>query len=324
MRHVIWVFLALLVVSVANAGDGTFGYEPVIEDMIKDYLAKVNKNAPDEGARQCERLYTRALKKGVLDIRYALGYFDVSKGVDQIVDGKNYGLSPSLDIEIFKGLRRQLKSRCWSFNKRLCGFDEAGDPGNGKAVFTRKMDLHGQKILVRLTLTQASASPYFQKNKGELASRQAFLTRQSEQNFFGGLQTADIVFYNGHSRNGGGPDFAPPILNSSNKVNYRGYYRVKRPGILKTLAALKATRNPGVIVGFFSCFSRLHFYKTFMQNNPHQRLILSAERINYYDTLQGSIGYLEGMLRGSCGDELSHIAEQNEKLQGGFQSYNLQ
>lgn len=323
MKQLLWIFFALLIVSAANADGGTYGYGYLAPKLIQDYLREVDSGSPDEGPRKCESVYATALTKGVLDIRYALGYFDDSLGHDSIVAGINYGLSPSLDIEIFEALRSELTSRCLSFSKRLCAFKESGDPRSGKVILTKQEKIQGKKIMVRITLTHASASPFFAQNKGALASRQSMLTLQSEENFFGGLKTADVVFYNGHSRNGGGPDFAPPILNSANKVNYKGYYEVKRPGILKALAALKQNPNQGVILGLFSCYSRKHFYNTFLQANPSQRMILSADDIDYFDSLKGSVGYLEGLLRGSCGQELADTAKKNDKLKVGFQGYNI-
>ncbi|WP_413291078.1 hypothetical protein [Bdellovibrio sp. HCB337] len=324
MKQLLWIFLALLFVSAANASqEGTYGYGYWAPKHISDYLKDVDGNSPKEGARQCENVYANALNRGVLDIRYALGYFDDSRGEDSIVNGINYGLSPSLDIEIFHALRKQLTANCWSFSKRLCGFKESGDAETGKVVLTKQEKIHGRKITVRITLTQASASSSFAQNKGASASRQSMLTQQSEENFFGGLRTADVVIYNGHSRNGGGPDFNPPILNSHNKVNYKGYYEKKRPGIIRTIENLKHNPNQGFILGMFSCYSRKHFYQTFMDANPQQGLVLSADTIDYFDALKGSVGYLEGILRGSCGDELSESAKQNDKIRIGFEDYNI-
>lgn len=323
MKQLFWIFLALLFVTAAKAENGVYDYGYWAPKHIRDYLKEVDGNSPKEGPRQCENVYANALNRGVLDIRYALGYFDDSRGEDSIVNGVNYGLSPSLDIEIFDAVRDELTKNCWSFSKRLCGFKESGDPSTGKVVLTKQEKIHGRKITVRITLTHASASWSFAKNKGELTSRQNMLTQQSEENFFGGLKTADVVIYNGHSRNGGGPDFAPPILNSHNKVNYKGYYEKKRPGIIKTIASLKQNPNKGFILGLFSCYSRKHFYQTFMSANPQQGLILSADTIDYFDALKGSVGYLEGILRGSCGQELSESAKQNDKIRIGFQDYNI-
>lgn len=325
MKTTWWIFFALLLVSVANAdgGNGVYGYGYWMPKLISDYLKVVDTNSPKEGADKCESMYSNVMSKGVIDIRYALGYFDDSTGEERIWDGINYGLSPSLDIETFNALRKELTTRCWNRSLRACGFDESGDPKQGKVVLQKYVDLHGKKTLVRLTLTQASATPSFEDNKGSQAARQNFLTLQSEDNFFNGLKVADVVLYNGHSRNGGGPDFNPPILMSNKHVNYKGYYEVKRPGILRTMASLKENPNKGIIVGFFSCYSKKHFYNTFMKANPSQRVVLSADTIDYFDSLKASVGYLEGLLRGSCGQELADIAKQEEKLKNGFQGYNI-
>lgn len=323
MKTTLWIFFALFMASVANANDGVYGYGYYMPRMISDYLKTVDQNSPKVGPDKCERVYTTAMNKGVLDIRYALGYFDDSTGEERIWNNINYGFSPSLDIEVFEALRKELTSRCWNRSLRACGFDESGDPKYGKVVLQKYVDLHGKKTLVRLTLTQASASESFEQNKGPQASRQSFLTGQSEDNFFNGLKVADVVLYNGHSRNGGGPDFNPPILMSNMKVNYKGYYEVKRPGIIRTMQSLKENPNKGIIVGFFSCYSKKHFYETFLKQNPTQRIILSADTIDYFDTLKASVGYLEGIMRGSCGQELADTAKQEEKLKNGFQGYNI-
>lgn len=323
MKTTWWIFFALLVVSVANADDGVYGYGYWMPRMVSDYLKVVDTNSPKVGPEKCERVYSNALNKGVLDIRYALGYFDDTTGEERIWEGINYGISPSLDIETFHAVRKVLTTRCWDRSLRSCGFAESGDPKQGKVVLTKNIDLHGKKTLVRLTLTQGSATESFAQNKGPQAARQSFITTQAEDNFFNGLKVADIVLYNGHSRNGGGPDFNPPILMSNLHVNYKGYYEVKRPGIIRTMQSLKENPNKGVIVGFFSCYSKKHFYNTFIQANPTQRVILSADTIDYFDSLKASMGYLEGFLRGSCGQDLADTAKQEEKLKNGFQGYNI-
>lgn len=323
MKMTVWIFFALLVASVANADYGIYGYGYWMPRMVADYLKVVDNNSPKVGPDKCERVYSNAINKGVLDIRYALGYFDDSTGEERVWEGINYGLSPSLDIETFNAVRQVLTSRCWDRSLRSCGFSESGDPKQGKVVLTKNIDLHGKKTLVRLTLTQGSATESFVQNKGPQAARQSFITAQAEDNFFNGLKVADIVLYNGHSRNGGGPDFNPPILMSNLHVNYKGYYEVKRPGIIRTMKSLQENPNKGIIVGFFSCYSKKHFYNTFTQANPSQRVILSADTIDYFDSLKASMGYLEGFLRGSCGQDLADTAKQEEKLKNGFQGYNI-
>lgn len=313
--------LAFFITSQALAA--IYSYDYWIPHAIKNYNQQMEASqAPAQGQRSCEAFYQPMVTDGILDIRYALGYFDHSTGEEILDQGINRGYSPSLDIEVFKGLNNAWTAPCTG-NLKLCGFTAIGSIESGKIFFQKSLRLHGQDILARITLTQASASDSFVLNKTELAERQKRLTEQSEDNYFGGLEKADIVFYNGHSRDGGGPDFNPPVLNSKNKTNYSGYYQVKQPGFKRMIKALRANPNKDIVVGLFSCFSKLHFYDAFVRYNPKQRMILSSDTIMYLDTLRGSVGYLEGILRGTCGDELSQMARQGDVVRDGFTDWRL-
>ncbi|MBC7370091.1 MAG: hypothetical protein H7326_00910 [Bdellovibrionaceae bacterium] len=315
------VIFALFIGTQANAD--VYGYDQWMPSMVKNYLLDVSNNTPFRDKGGCESMYNPMLKDGVLDIVYAFGYFDDSTGEEHKSGDTNYGYSPSLDISAFKAMRYALIGSCTGRASRLCGFSERGDINSGKIVFEKKVKINGEKVLVRITMTYASASESFAKNKGELAGRQKMMTEQSEANYFGGLKTADVVFYNGHSRNGGGPDFNPPVLNSHMKTDYDNYYEPRRTGIKHVLANIPSNPNPGFVLGLFSCYSRKHFYDNFMSTNPKQRLILSADTIDYFDTMNASAGYLEGMLHGLCGQQLSDIAKQTAKLKTGFQAWNF-
>lgn len=315
--------LSLLIVVFASASSqaAIYGLDSYLPNLLTTYTAAIDRDSPSQGQRSCESMYAPFLQDGVLDIRYALGYFDDTRGKEVIENGVNYGLSPSMDIEVFHALRGSLKKICPNRHRRLCEFRESGDPKSGKVTLQRKLKIHGQKVLVRITLTHASASESYVRNKSSLLQLQQFLTQQSEDNYFGGLKTADVVFYNGHSRNGGGPDFNPPVLTSSKKINYNGYYLVHRTGIKKTLAAARQNPNPGFILGFFSCYAKRHFKESLLRNNPSQKMILSSDTIDYYDSLEGSVGYMEALLRGTCGSELSYTAKKDQSVRQGFQDF---
>jgi hypothetical protein len=316
------MILLTLIVS-AQARADIYAYEANLPNMVRNYLGEVDGAIGFRKQDGCENMYGNMLKDGVLDITYAFGYFDDTNGQDRIEGGVNYGPSPSLDIAAFRSLRSVLRETCQGPNSLLCNFAESGDPSSGKLVFQKNIKMMGQKILVRITMTQASASEKWASNKGELAGRQKFLTQQSEASYFGALKTSsDIVFYNGHSRNGGGPDFMMPVLNSSNHTDYKGWYEIQRVGIKHALANLAANPNKGVVVGLFSCYSRKHFLDNFLSQNPNQRLILSADTIDYFDTLKTSAGYLEGMMHGLCGDNLDKVAKRGNEITG-FQAWNL-
>jgi hypothetical protein len=319
--------LSLLVLLLLVSGKlyaGIFMYDVYLPQTIQEYLKDMQAGSKASGGPQCESMYAPMLADGVLDIHYAFGYFDDSEtGTPRIFNGVNYGISPSLDLVAFESLRQVIVGSCRYKNMRLCGFTQSGDPQVGKLIFEKQMLIQGQDVLVRIIMTQASASESYAQNRGPLADTQRFFTAQSEENFFGGLRTGDVVFYNGHSRNGGGPDFNPPVLTKANKTNYKGYYEVQKPGIKRTLEELAANPNPGFVLGLFSCYSRTHFYKSFMNQNPQQRLILSADTIDYFDSMKASIGYLEGILRGQCGEDLSRTAKRGEKVRKGYQQYQM-
>lgn len=315
-------FIALIILALQLQAN-IYDYDIHLNQVIQNYLKSMKKGSKPLGAPNCASLYHPMIQDGVLDIRYAFGYFDDSTGRPQIVNGINYGLSPSLDIAAFDSLRLVISGPCQYPNQRLCEFYEIGHASSGKLVFEKSVPIQNQNTLVRITMTYASASESYLENIGRLAHLQYDLIAQSEENFFDGLKVADVVFYNGHSRDGGGPDFKPPLLTRKKKTDYKGYYQIQKPGIRKTLESLSQNPNPGFILGLFSCYSRSHFYKNLMKHNPQQRLILSADTIDYFDSMNASIGYLEGILRGQCGQDLANTAKKNEKIRRGFQQYQI-
>ncbi len=286
--------------------------------VIQDITAQ-NQN----GDLQCMPVFKNSIKSGVLDIRYALGYFDDSQGIDIMYDGFNYGLSPSLDIEIFHILRRVLTEPCDSKTRQLCEFKETGDPQTGLVVLTKPVTILGSQILAKITLTHASASESYLENKGSMAETQKKLALQSEQNYFDQIGIADVVIYNGHSRNGGGPDFNPPLLDKSLHVDYDGYYRVKKPGITRVLNQIKKNPNKDFILGLFACYSQKHYYSSLVKANKAQKMVLSTDTIDYFDSLHGTLGLMESLLRGQCGDNMNKFIQQNEKLIKGYKAFNV-
>lgn len=300
------------------------GYDIVWPRLMSEYFEKVdaaleaNRGLP----AQCPR-YNRIVQKGSLDFRYALGYFDESWGIDGA--SEVYGYSPSLDIIAFDVIREFLKRPCERGSlRRSCGFHERGQSGSGAVELSRMIEINGSPVRVHLNLTHASASELYLDNLGPLSARQATLTAQSEENFFGGLSAADVIFYNGHSRDGGGPDFKPPVLlDPSKKPNYP-FYQKRKEGFKKMTQALKEAEVAPLMVGLFSCYTKKHFQKPLAQLAPKQALVLSAAAIDYLNTLLASMGYLEAILQGECGARAARLAKQNHHAERGFFDLNFQ
>ncbi|MBC7741699.1 MAG: hypothetical protein H7061_05865 [Bdellovibrionaceae bacterium] len=329
-----WLLALLSLVSIqASAGfTGIYAYEHWFPIFTKDYFKLLEQPSPLEIARErrneiydpqvCAPMFAKSFAKGRLDVRYAFGYFDDSRtGEDVLWDGKSVGQSPSLDGETYFALRNALIEPC-SGPRVTCGFREIGDPEVGDTTYVKQANILGRSIEIKLRLTHASASSNYIRNKTSLASRQTQMTAQSEDNFFGGLAAADVVFYNGHSRNGGGPDFNPPQLGADGHPNYESYYKAKRPGIKKVVETLKKYPNPGLVYGSFSCFSETHFKAMLLKANPNLRMILSGDTVDYLQSYKGALGYLEGILQGRCGEDLAQFAKR-DGLYDDFKGYNF-
>ncbi len=321
------------------------GSAPVHHAMNYDYwsVIEINKylNAVEEksaaGAERtfdpdarCSTYHENYTRDGVIDIRYALGYFDDSLGHNIIYSNQDWGSSPSYDEGVAVGIRKVLTDACPNSSRRVCGFTELSSASerlrDGTTVLTRQMDLHGRSVEVRMTLTYASASPFYERNRTVLREKQERYTRASEENFFGGLRKADFVIYQGHSRVGGGPDFSPPRLTKAGKPDYAGYYHKRYPGRTRMIEEMRNGGNKDMTLGLFSCDSNLHFISKVKGANKNQRMILTLGGegfVTYPEAVNVSMAYLEGLLRGSCGTQLDGFARLGAREFRAYKQFGL-
>ena len=59
-----------------------------------------------------------------------------------------------------------------------------------------------------------------------------------------------------------------------------------------------------------------------MKVSPKLRMVLSSDEIDYFQSLQASIGYLEGLLQGRCGEDLAQFAKRDTLYQN-FKGINI-
>jgi hypothetical protein len=134
--------------------------------------------------------------------------------------------------------------------RRDCGFARSAED---EELFSKDMrDASGKPRRIRLRLVASAAGADDEENRRD--PFQAWKTRRAARLFHEGLRSADAVFYDGHSRDGGGPDFAPPRLRSDRHVDY-GWYISKRPGMKALERALANASRPARVVGLYSCDS---------------------------------------------------------------------
>lgn len=304
-------------------------YDITLPPKIEQYLAAAEAKHV-EVPRECANFHQAYTRDGYVDIRYALGYFDDSTGHAVQYENLDWGLSPSYDEGVWLTIREIMTKPCPNSERRLCGFRELTSASErnqtGETVLGRDMEIHGKSVVVRFTLSYASASPFYERNKTELRDKQERYTRNSESNFFGNIRRADYVIYNGHSRNGGGPDFNPPRLNALSKADYNGYYRKAYPGRTRLLEEIRRRANPEFTLGLFSCDSDKHFRQKLEAASPGQRMMLTTGSVgilDYYDTTKLSLAYIDGLLKGSCGSALEDYAQVSAHERAGFKSYNM-
>jgi hypothetical protein len=247
---------------------------------------------PDKQAA-CHQRYDKILKDGVIDIRIAVGYFDwtVGSSVGQ------YGISPSLDIGAYYALRGLLTSSC-SGNLRFCGFRP--DQKNSNRL-TRDVIINGQRVQAVVSIVFASATEYYSQNTGSYRQQQQDRSQYAENFFLNALTNADAVFYFGHARNGGGPDFKPPVfIPGTNKVDYNGYYLVRKEGVKKMTAALASAQNRTSVLGLMACDSRDHFLRSIRAVAPDTGVITSLNVLGVDIVYTAMLGGADSLLRGQC------------------------
>lgn len=306
MKLSVIVFLELslcLFSSVSFAGRG-YLYEDAFENMGFNYVELLKQKTtdswselPSDKKNICIKRYNGLLADGVLDIRLALGYFDWTTGTEVHTQGNNYGFSPSMDLGAYSALRTLLLSPC-SGRLRFCGFRQ--DPQNSYR-FTREVQIQGNRYIARVEVYFSSATEYLNLNLNSESRLQKQRTQFIENYFTSALKNADAIFYFGHSRNGGGPDFAPPVfIAGRNKLNYSGYYKVQRPGLKRMISALNSSEKKAPIIGLMSCASREHFLSKIRSLAPHSGVITSMDVLNVDEVFTAMIGGVDAILRGQC------------------------
>lgn len=238
----------------------------------------------------CQATYKKIFSKGVVRIRMAFGYKDTRPA--RFVGDRHERLA------FVERILRPCKGQ------RLdCGFRRHPDNGDlfGKLV----PGLDGKPVRILLYVTHSSVGSDDLSNRQD--PYQVWQSNYAKKSFYSGIEKADIVFYNGHSRFGGGPDFEPPHLTDDDQPNVK-YYQSHRPGFqivkeqLKSRAAIgsKKKSDQGLrLLGLFSCASSQLFAKT-LEKEYETGLISSRALIYYADALESSLRALSALLEMRC------------------------
>jgi hypothetical protein len=238
----------------------------------------------------------------VLNIAIALGYSDLTdEHFDLVTDG--YTLNT---------IHSHLTSPCVYEGQGFCEFDLIEGDEHQVYHFSRSLiNDSGENITVNIYTVNGSYSNNNSENKTIYKELQNTQTKIAKDFYGWALATSDMVFYEGHSRDGGGPDFAPPRQNRAGTVDY-SWYHANKPGLKYLLSNLDTAQKKPMTVGLFSCASRTHFLKKLKQHSPNSKLILSTKVVEAGKTKLGLLKTLESVLNFECdGDLKARIRESS-------------
>lgn len=195
-------------------------------------------------------------------------------------------------------LAQKLLSPCQTEREILCQFKRSAENGDR---FHRKVNDQNFEIFL------SHSSLTFDDEFNRELSAQREWSQLSQTNFLESLRQGHIVFYDGHSRDGGGPDFDPPLLLPNGKVDYK-YYEKAQPYFQQMLKALSQRGPKRLLLGLFSCASLQHFSKDLLAQDID--LISSRDLLYYADALENLVAGLEHVFSGACEKDLRQALKE--------------
>lgn len=265
----------------------------VMLQLILIFLFSVNsfaagKKKKDSRPQACVAAYQEVFNKPIVNISVVFGYKDTRPA--RFVGDRHERLA-----FVQKILRPCTKT------SEACGFERS--PKNSDLFFKKIKGLSKKPITVQLKVVHSATGSDDQGNRND--PFQSWQSEYAKETFFSGIKDSDVLFYNGHSRFGGGPDFEPPHLNDANEVD-APYYQNQKPGFVKTLDVIQvqsftkgAVGGRMKVFGLFSCGSSQHFTEEIQQYSG-VGLISSKNLIYYADALDNSLIALDSFLQMRC------------------------
>ncbi len=202
-----------------------------------------------------------------------------------------------------------LQKPCATTQDRLCGFNLNENQLLSKTVRGE----NGKRVDLHIRLHSSSVSQNDDWNRSTGLNRQNDKSASTKATFSKALENSDVVFYLGHARNGGGPDFFPPDLKENRQVDYTKY-KSNKDGLEAVLDGLRSTRNLKTL-GLFACNSYNLFAANLVDTRKDISYILAGD-ISVPSIMNPSMwAALDSLLGKTCDTDLkkslSTIATQN-------------
>lgn len=301
------VGIAALLVPAQMVWAQSGGYAGDKEDLLNNYRYVIQKalydakhmeqpcldceltqaGKPDEPSRpmspSCQAAYSDLYSKPVIDMRVVFGYLDYMNDVE--------------DRYQAAALIEQITSPC-DGSTNTCGFRAVDDDGELFEKTFRGGD--GQMRTVRLTVVNSSVRDNEKLNRGEYKQAQERQTQRAEEAFFGGMQSADVLLYAGHARDGGGPDFGPPHLQEKARRTDYGWYRKNHKNWDRLKQAITSSSKPPKVFGLFACNAEAHFGKQIRSMMPNTGVALAGPKSWFPTVLGQTFSTLDSILNTRC------------------------
>lgn len=256
------------------------------------------KNPSVANLAECQNHYLRLYSKTTVSVTLAFGYLDTRPFSDVSTPANVYNF-----IEM---IRTPCDDDVNPHYDHLCGFMNSPDDSIHffKEVSAEKSPDH-KKHIFKITVVSAVPPNQAKASDNEMRKNPAQLKRSefARQTYLRALQTDDVVIYNGHARDGGGPDFYPPVLTSlkTMRPNY-ACYRKKKPGLKDMIHALSTSKHHPEIIAMMACNSKQHFNEKLKRAAPESARLLTNMTVETNVNEVAQNGLLEGLMAQRCDD----------------------
>lgn len=235
----------------------------------------------------CSAMNAALASRPTLEIRMIFGYKDARPA--RFVGDRHERLA----------FIQRITSPCTG-EKMACGFVRSAHDAD---LFTKPVTLAGHVRTARVFVVNSAVGTDDEENLGD--PFQKWKSAHARLVFLDGLQNADVVLYDGHSRFGGGPDFRSPILAGDGTVDPDAY-RTERAGLKRMIASLEESLAARAdrfgrlkLLGLFSCSSSQLF--NHQLRRVYQGGLIASQQLMYYsDALSLSLTALDDVLAGRC------------------------
>ncbi len=251
----------------------------------------------------CDRAYQDLYEDRKLDIAVVFGYKDARPA--RFVGDRHERL-------VFV---QTLLSPCTG-RHQACGFKRL--PGDADSLYREIGVPYSLPVRIHVRVVHSSVGPDDRENRTDPFQKwQSEYARLSYQQ---AMERAEVVFYNGHSRSGGGPDFTPPRLLADESVDSESY-KTEQAGLRLILETFRKMRfrplDSGVrVMGLFSCASSSHFASQVMGARKGLALISSEGLLYYADALENSLSAISALLERKCEREFKAALRHSNPQEG--------